>query len=1058
MDRSVGSVGSVGDGIDVIDVMRLRRGFPFVGIAVVLGGAIVLASCAHDDRKPTSIPTTEPTQTTPSFNPPQYLVADPTQKAGAIAIPLGGPGLHGLVVDKRRVIIGHGEPRVAADVTPDPIAGATKLPGRFGNGFLFWTASTLYRSDAFDAKLTPLARLPDPIETISMTPKSILIRTKNGERWGLGLPNGERAGVQPLGVADVQSLDDGRALAFNDQGAVFTSTDHGAHWTDATTQVKSSPNKVTIVGGDVWLYESNSGASRLEPDGHLAWFDKAPPDAPPELRTKDPRWRGNDTPLRAVFHTGAAIDDSSAIVLDSGDVVRVDVHTGEILSVVPGRLPPDAQCEAVPVTGDVLFACMSRTSNGTAFVVAHTLSSESPTVEQSFVGGAQFFASDDGGLAYGASCQGASGASPNTSATTPTVCVRTPGGRWEEHDVSSLVTDGGTAGSSSDVNVARWIPRADGRVAAIVIEPVFGIYDPLSAVFTPIADEAKDVVGRGAPHMPSLGGRVPKLRFKKGFSGSSGVVDPSWSFGSGSTLRGWQRHGESVEISEDGKLTRSPFAFDVIFAGATGLGRSKDGRLYQSNDHGSTWSEVATPPTGVESNDLVSCTSAGCDLGAFYRVGWQLRPPRVEPVKASAPPAPEVRRTRGLELSCKPTGGVASKVLPRQGDSPEDLGLGMSRLPVANDKNEWAYVRNLMPRGIATPSFHDSSGNDGDGSPALRALLSGFGTSHDGDVITVSGPNKSAMALRRGVSYVAPFDPVGRVVRTSIAMSEVVAAARRTGMTTDEILAEDFTETGTAITLASSDPFAPSDIAIHNSDHGLLSIIRGERVRVAVRTNQNNNANVLSGVFLPQDEAAFLEVDSSGVGHVFKVSPGGVISDLFDISPTASETYYPANPDALAVDAKGSLAILRTPSGSDPASALDPAFLIIPAMPPTALAPWSELKLSDDPACKSDPQSGHRGVIQIIAPWVRISTPELRVEPDAPMIARVRWSPKRVCLEGFEVKLPSISMRLQGASGNESATFSSWLVARGSSFARVSVAEGLEWRQALECSISSTGP
>jgi hypothetical protein len=500
-------------------------------------------------------------------------------------------------------------------------------------------------------------------------------------------------------------------------------------------------------------------------------------------------------------------------------------------------------------------------------------------------------------------------------------------------------------------------------------------------------------------------------------------------------------------------LTRSPYAFDVVFAGATALGRSKDGRLYQSNDHGASWTEVATPPSGVEALDLVSCTSAGCDLGAFYRVGWSLRPPRIELPKDPAPRAPEVRRVRGLELSCRPAGAVVSKVLPRTGDSPEDLGLGVSRLPVANDKTEWSYVRNAIPRSIVSP-IHEPNSNDSDGTQALRAVFSGFGTTRESDVITVAGPNKNIMGLRRAVSYVAPFEPSGRVVRSGISMSDVVAAGRRAGMTTDEILGEDFTETGSIITLASSDPFGVSDIAIHNVDHGLLSIVRGEHVRVAIRTSQNS-ANVISGVILPGDEAAFLEVDSSGVGHVFKVNGSGA-TDLFDVSPTANETYYPANPDALAVGPKGDLAILRTPSGSDPPSALDPAFLIIQAMPSSQLAPWSELKLADDPACKAE-QGGYRAVIQAQAPWVRVTTPELRAS-DQPMIARVRWTPKRVCLEGFEVKLPGVSIRSPGGSHSELATFATWLVGKGSTFARVGVTEGVEWRQGLECSIVTTGP
>jgi hypothetical protein len=200
-----------------------------------------------------------------------------------------------------------------------------------------------------------------------------------------------------------------------------------------------------------------------------------------------------------------------------------------------------------------------------------------------------------------------------------------------------------------------------------------------------------------------------------------------------------------------------------------------------------------------------------------------------------------------------------------------------------------------------------------------------------------------------------------------------------------------------------------------------------------------------------------LELDSNGVGHVFKVGSGGV-TDLFDVGPAANESYYPANPDALAIGPKGELAILRTPSGSDPPSVLDPAFLIVPATAPSALAPWSELTLADDPACKAEP-GGYRAALQISAPWIRVTTPELRVE-DSPMIARVRWTAKRVCLEGFEVKVSNVSVRLPavGDARGESTSFVTWLVAKGSTFARVGVSEGLEWRQALECSIVTAGP
>ena len=107
------------------------------------------------------------------------------------------------------------------------------------------------------------------------------------------------------------------------------------------------------------------------------------------------------------------------------------------------------------------------------------------------------------------------------------------------------------------------------------------------------------------------------------------------------------------------------------------------------------------------------------------------------------------------------------------------------------------------------------------------------------------------------------------------------------------------------------------------------------------------------------------------------------------------------------------------------------------------------LRLTDDPACK---EPGWRTTLQVIAPWIRVTTPELRVD-DIPMIARVKWNEKRVCLEGLEVKLPDVNVRVPNTGGNEPMKIGSWLVMRGTTFARVAIAEGVEWRQSIECSI-----
>jgi hypothetical protein len=1001
-----------------------------------------LAACGHGAGV---APTVRPPEavgraTAVPSGPPQYLAADPSAQSRVVGVPLPGGGL-GIVVDKARLVVGRGEPRVGVEQPDQRLGGVRPIPARLGGGFLFWTDNTVYRAETFDGALKPLGRTTDTIQNVSFAPRSLLLRTQNGERWALGVPSGERVPIAPPGVADVEALDDGRAIAFDDQGAAFISMDYGAHWVDVTSQLKSSPSRVALVDDEVWLFESSGGASRLGADGQLSSFDKQPAERSPELRPKDPRWRGSMAPLRAAFRSGASVDETTAIVIEQGDVVRVDVRTGELAGVVAGRLPPDARCQGVPTAGDVLFACEThRPGQASAFVVSHTISGAWPEIEQTFQTAGQFYASDDGGLAFGGACAGGA-TGPHAQA-----CVRQPGGTWQEVDVSGLASDAGGA----DVNVARWVPRADGRAVAIVLDPTPGLYDPRAGTFAPVEPGQREVLGGGLPLAQLKRHAPPGLGFKNG----QGLVDDGWSFTTAGSLRGWHLRGGIVEVTEDGKVARSPYAFDLATAGAYALGRAHDGRLYQSTDHGATFAEVAGPPSGlVDAGEVHGCSSAGCDLGGFYRIGWAAPPPRAEATVRPAKPAPEVRRTRPVELACRPSGSVELKVLARTASSPDDLGLGNARLPVAADGTDIGMLRTPVARGIAHPLRDAPTGGDAE-LTSLRGLLTGYGTSRDGDTLQVLGPNRSPAALRRTLSFVAPFDPAAQVKRATIAMSEVLTAGRAAGLSAEEVLADDMTEAGSLVVVTSSDAAAPSELVFQH-ERGLVVRVRasGEVARLAVRPPQGEG-KLISGVALSRDEAAFLELEANGVGHVFKLAGAGVL-DLFDVNATATEaSFYPANPDALAVGPRGELGIVRTGSGSDPASALDPALLIVPAMPQVVLAPWSTLRFADDASCK---EPGWRATLQVISPWVRVTTPALRAD-ESPMVARVKWSDKRVCLEGLEVRLADVSVRVPGASEVGPLRAASWLVSRGGVFARVAVADGLEWRQPLECSLVPPPP
>ena len=84
-----------------------------------------------------------------------------------------------------------------------------------------------------------------------------------------------------------------------------------------------------------------------------------------------------------------------------------------------------------------------------------------------------------------------------------------PNGTWQERDVAALVADAGS--SSPDVTVARWVPRQDGHVVALVVEPSVGVYDPDSQPFRAVADEARDVIARSSVAYRNLSGGIVAL-------------------------------------------------------------------------------------------------------------------------------------------------------------------------------------------------------------------------------------------------------------------------------------------------------------------------------------------------------------------------------------------------------------------------------------------------------------------------------------------------------------------------------------------------------------------
>ncbi|HEX3345174.1 MAG TPA: hypothetical protein VHS09_11410, partial [Polyangiaceae bacterium] len=674
-------------------------------------------------------------------------------------------------------------------------------------------------------------------------------------------------------------------------------------------------------------------------------------------------------------------------------------------------------------------------------------------VEQTFSDGGRFIVSDDGGILWVGFCDKPLVGSHRVA------CVRSPGGGWQQYDLDTA----GDAAAGPSYNVIRWIPRADGGAIAVVGDiggtaNAWGFLDgrtgevhawPTDALTPPVRAALQNNEGaRGSPVDPAR------------------LADRSWTVTPQGTLRGWATLGNAlgaVEVGVDGSLQTSPFTFErVASAGPIALARTREGRIWQTLDRGATWSEVAAPPAARPGGwiDPHACSLVGCDLGQWYRVGWAATPPVPQPPATTASPAPRIEESPAPKLTCRATGDVKRAAAVRDDRSPDDLGLGASRIAVSDSKGITDFVRLAFPRRIVG-AVRDTDPMD---EAASRALIHGPATQPGDDRLVVTAPNHDPMALVRQVSFVPAFDPLGGLRRGSIAVRDLVVAGRAANMPLADLLREDCVPSG-AVPVTPVEPGAADDLLVQLVA-GAVSWQRASssaapRSRVAYEAGRGDEWRILSAAALDGKGVAWLEEDASGHARVMRLGPSPTPATGFELDAPPTADLYPANVDALAVGPRGELAVVRSPSGREPPSNADPAVLLVPGAPPVALAAWSTLTSADDAACKTD-GAGWRVTVQTIAPWLRLEgAGDLRGMEDSFMLARLRWSPARACLEAVELRTQDMSVAGGGAQPSQwgtawDAPVESWAVATftaGAAAGRVVVVPGGELRQPLECKL-----
>jgi hypothetical protein len=1037
--------------------MRLAAPLASSALCAAIGAASACAGDATPPRAP-ALRAAEETHARQAEPPPAYVLADLERLSSHTALALDGDGF-GAVLGKTRVVSQGGTVRFVPEVTEAFVERVERAPG---GGFLFFAHGAVYASDTFDGPLRPVVALADNVSRVWFGPKGMLVRSNAGERWYLTLPGGAPLPPLPLGLVEIASLSDGRAAALADVGRALVSTDRGERWIDVTADLAAPPASVVVQrppgqAAELWITDTGKQAYRVEPGGAVRAFDRLPYLPDPPLRPRDPAWHGREPPLVAAVRRGARIDGDRAVVAAGGDVVQVHLRTGAIAIVAAGRLPPDLPCDAVSVSGDVLFVCAAR---GRPSVVMTAGTFDRPSrLERTFPNEGPFYAGDDGSLVYGGSCDGGR---MGTAA-----CARTESGEWRDVSIDADLADAGAPAAKAPPvaskpgatpspldprRVLRWIPRPGGRPLAVVQDGAIpAVFDPLSGLLRSFK-EHEDAWKRAGAVTAALATHAP--------GSGAPIVDHRWTGTLAGALHGWLEHGQAALVTPDGNVALTAFHFARASShGPFGLAEDSGGRVFQSTDRGDTWIEVAGLPISG-AHGLTACTDVGCELSPWVRLGWEATRPVPRPEPTRAPPAPTLPRGERREIACTPLREERLVALATNPQSPDDFGFGARRVPVAAEGKKGgssAYRRRFFSRGVVNPPLGSA-----DDERALRGLVHGYAADFTAvpdaksplDGILVHGPSSGAQTYRREIAFLAPFDPGAAVGVSSFDLAALLPFARAENTSLAQLFPGEGPDVDTMVAILPVDPAAPSGLVFSIVGDGvyvagtLYADARGgKQVKRTLGALVHDQATMTSAVELGPGEVAALAVASDGSEDVLRIA-AGTVARLHHL-PGPPDRLHLANPDALAVGPQGALAVIRTPSGSEPPSKSDPALLIpFGGGAPTALAPWSTLTAADDPACRNEP-GGYRAIVVSTGSWVRVRG----AAAAGPMSARVRWTASRVCLEAIEAPDEPRTVR----SGDEVAVsvVARFAGAKGSSAARIGVAPGAELRQPLTCTLSA---
>ena len=894
---------------------------------------------------------------------------------------------------------------VADTIAYGLLDGGRAVPSFAGGGFVFWGPRGVYRAKRFLGRLEPVTATPFAVRDVAFGPGFWLARSRDGERLAFNPTTGAERPLAPTGMVDIAATGDGRVVAVLELGRAVVSIDGGVTYREVQSELGGDVTALSqeplgfVIGPKSLVTLGGSGklARRVLPkDFETTGYIRERrnglgkyPDA-----SERERW----APLNQAISRGVVRTPGRALVAFGASVVEVDLSTGKLLSQGPQLLPDAPDCNLHLLGSELVMACRTQT----ALAVLSHLEAEQPTIERRF-NGRPALRVGFGQLLVEAPCDG--------EPLPLSVCVRRASGEWQPlslradppspRGVAGAAATGGAGGAvavAPPPTVQAYAPRADGGAIAF-------------------SNELKGYIDLATGRVVKPGGDFAEV-----------LRDPAQCLVDGSgTLRCLISTGP-VAFDTDGKPEPRVFRFSFVEgAGLRGLGQDQLGHLFQTRDLGKTWVEVQAPPVRVEPHSTQNqCSDAGCAFNGWLRTGWDATPstpadlPEIVDVPARVEPrlptlACPVERAGTPQLTGPLNAGVADDA-----DSSKRFVPGFGASQLREDHYQ-------SPLELPTLSDAGSSGQHGMVSTFAKRL-------HN-----ASNPDAELYELEplrfRFVDY---FDPTAHINAASVDFRELSRVAQRIGAPGP---GTDFESWG-------SIPIAPVLGPVPGHSAGFIAAPATVRLwvngsRVTVITPWDDSVSLGSAALARDGSLLLLTNDEPA--RVWRFRQGAGV-ELFGLASTPLRPSH-ATSDALGISEQGDSVVLRFPSGAKPPTKDDPPLVFAPGKPIEELAPWSTVRLAQDPACTD--KAGYRAIVATPASWLKAVQGGTDVTTDRGMIAAVRWSKERVCLEAVEVAAEDF---WHGDDADETRLVLS--AAPKPTAARVGVGLGFELREPMSCTLT----